>query len=135
MNVQEFMSTNIESIDADKSVYDAVEKMVNRRIRSLLVRFSGPKTEYGVITARDVVFRVLARDIDPQTMKASAIASRPLVCIDRYASLHEASVMMEESNVARLFVCDGGKILGMLSLLDFMAAMLILRARGSHDSH
>ena len=33
MKVYEFMTTRLESVDSGKSVYDAVEKMVDRRIR------------------------------------------------------------------------------------------------------
>jgi hypothetical protein len=33
------MTTRIERVDADRSVYDAMEKIVELRIRSLLVRF------------------------------------------------------------------------------------------------
>lgn len=53
MNVEEFMTTRIELVDADRSVYDALEKMVDLRIRSLLVRFGRKKLDYGVITARE----------------------------------------------------------------------------------
>jgi len=41
MKIDEFMTTRIATIDADRSVYDAIEKMVDRRIRSLLVKFTG----------------------------------------------------------------------------------------------
>ena len=41
MILDEFMTTRIASIDADASVYDAIEKMVDRRIRSLIVKFAG----------------------------------------------------------------------------------------------
>ena len=134
MKVYEFMTTKIEFVDADGSVYDAIEKMVDRRIRSLLVKSSGKDSDHGVITARDVVFKVLAKGINPKDIKASEIASRPLVCIDQNTELDEAATIMGESNVARVFVCDGEKIIGVIALLDFMSAMLIMRARGDHVS-
>jgi CBS domain-containing protein len=134
MKVYEFMTTKIEFVDADGSVYNAVEKMVDRRIRSLLVKSSGKDSDHGVITARDVVFKVLAKGINPKDIKASEIASRPLVCIDQNTELDEAATIMGESNVARVFVCDGEKIIGVIALLDFMSAMLIMRARGDNVS-
>ena len=134
MKVYEFMTTKIEFVDADGSVYDAIEKMVDRRIRSLLVKSSGKDSDHGVITARDVVFKVLAKGINPKDIKASEIASRPLVCIDQNTELDKAATIMGESNVARVFVCDGEKIIGVIALLDFMSAMLIMRARGDHVS-
>ena len=134
MKVNDFMTTRLESVDADQSVYDAVEKMVDRRIRSLLVRFPGDDMTDGVITARDIVYKVLAQGKDPKTLRVGEIASRPIACIDKDIPLVEAAAIMEQNGVARLFACDGSTIVGVLSMMDAMAAMLILRARGDHVS-
>lgn len=132
MNVKEFMTTRIESIEFDKSVYDAVERMVDRRIRSLLVRFPGNDRENGVITARDVVFGVLAKGLDPKKIKVSEIASKPIICINQNMDFDEVAKIMGESNIARAFVCDNDRIIGVVALMDVMAATLIAMARGEH---
>jgi signal-transduction protein with cAMP-binding, CBS, and nucleotidyltransferase domain len=134
MKVHEFMTTKIEFIDASKTVYDAVERMVDRRIRSVVVRFPGKEGEYGVLTTRDIVFKVLAKGTNPKKVKVSEIASKPVVCIDKDTDFDDAATAMERSNIARLFVCDEGKIIGLISLLDVMAAELVTRARGNHVS-
>ena len=132
MKLEEFMTTKIKFIDGDGSVYDAKEKMVDRRIRSLVVRFPGKETEYGVITARDIVFKVLAKGINPKSIKVSEIASKPLVCVDLSKTLDDVTRIMEEYNITRTFVCEREKIIGVISLLDLMAATLIIRARGDY---
>jgi CBS domain-containing protein len=137
MQVREFMNTRIECIDADRSVYDAVEIMVDRRFRSLAVTYSGKPSKIsfeGVVTARDIVFKVLAKDLNPKKVKVSEIASRPIVCIGQDTNVKEAAALMEKSNIARLYVCDGDKVVGMISMLDIMAAEVIIRAGGSHGS-
>jgi signal-transduction protein with cAMP-binding, CBS, and nucleotidyltransferase domain len=132
MKVHEFMTSKIEFVEAGNSVYDAVEKMVDRRIRSVAVRFSGKEPEYGVITARDIVFKVLAKGINPKDIKASEIASRPIICVEQDTGFRDMVALMNESNVARVFICEGKKLVGVVSLLDVMAATLIMRARGDH---
>ena len=112
MNVKEFMTTNIESIDHKRSVYFAIERMVNRRIRCLMVRFPGKEREYGVITARDVVFKVLAKGIDPKKINVSKIASKPIVCISQDTDFKEVAKIMNESNIARAFICDQDRVTG-----------------------
>ncbi len=134
MKVNEFMTTKIEYIDADRSVYDAVEIMVNRRIRSVVVRPQGKESVHGVVTARDVVFKVLAKGVNPKSVKVSEIASRPIVCADRELDFEDAATLMEKSNIARIFICEKEKVVGLVSLLDLMAAELVMRARGNHDS-
>ncbi len=134
MKVYEFMTTRLETVNADDTVYNAIELMVDRRIRCLLVRFPGGDMDDGVITARDIVYKVLAQGKDPKEMRVSEIASRPISCISRDMPLVEAAALMKQSGVARLFACDGEKIVGVISMMDAMAAMLIIRARGDHVS-
>jgi len=131
MKLREFVTTRIESIDGDKSVYEAIEKMVDRRIRSLVVVFPGNETDNGVITARDIVFKALAKGVDLKKTKASDIASRPLFCVDKNTELDGMARSMQEADVARIFVCDGKKIIGVVSLMDLMTATLVRRARGN----
>ncbi|CAN2044001.1 CBS domain-containing protein [Candidatus Magnetomoraceae bacterium gMMP-1] len=134
MKIEEFITTKIEMVDAKKSLYDAIERMVDRRIRSLVVQFSEDKNDYGVITARDIIFKVLAKKIDPKDVKVSEIASKPIVCIEQGADLFEVSKIMEEANVARIFVCENKKIIGVVSLIDIMDAVLIMRAKDCYVS-
>jgi signal-transduction protein with cAMP-binding, CBS, and nucleotidyltransferase domain len=134
MKLSEFMTTKIEYIVPGATVYDVVEKMVDRRIRSLVVRSPDERDGHGVITARDVVFKVLAKGIDPSKVKAEELASKPLICIDEEARLADAIDMMEAQNIARIFVCRNGQIVGVVAMLDIMWAVLIKRARGEHVS-
>ena len=134
MKLKELMTTKIESVDADKSVYDAVEKMVDRRIRALLVRFSEKDLNHGIITARDIVFKVMAKGLSPKKIKVSEIASKPVVCFDKDTNINEAASLMEKKKIARAFICEGEEIIGVISLIDIMAGALIMRARGSYVS-
>ena len=133
MKVHEFMTTTIEFINADGSVYEVIEKMVDKRIRSLLVKLSKKDNDYGVITARDVVFKVMAKSIDPKNIKAREIASNPIVCIDQDMDFNEAATLMKKANISRLIIYDAKKIVGVVAMMDVMSAALIKRARGDYD--
>ena len=100
----------------------------------MLVKFTGKDSDHGVIAARDIVFKVLAKGINPTDIKVASIAARPIVCVDREVTLAEAATLMEKSHIARVFVCEGERIIGVASLLDIMAASLIMRARGENVS-
>lgn len=133
MKVHEFMTTKTEFINADVSVYEVIEKMVDKRIRSVLVKLSEKNNDYGVITAKDVVFKVMAKSIDPKNIKAREIASNPLVCIDQDMDFNEAATLMKKENISRLIICDAKKIVGVVAMMDVMSAALIKRARGDYD--
>ena len=132
MNVVEIMTKKLETIEADAPVYNAIEKMIDRRIRSLLVKPKDDKDVHGVITVRDVVTKALAKNLDLNKTKVSEITSKPLVCVDKSMDIEYTINLMSKFNITRVFVNDGKEIIGIISLLDVMSAELIKRAREGH---
>lgn len=129
MNVTEIMTKKLETIDADAPIYDAIEKMIDRRIRSLVVMPRDEKDVHGVITVRDIVGKALAQNLDLNKTKVSQIATKPLICVDKAVDIEYAINLMSKFNISRVFVNDGKNIVGIVSLLDVMSAELIKRAR------
>jgi signal-transduction protein with cAMP-binding, CBS, and nucleotidyltransferase domain len=134
MKVEEIMVKKLESIESSAAVYDAIEKMVDKRLRSLLVRPRDSHDVHGIITVRDVVFKVLGKNLDPKKIKVEEIASKPVMCINPAMDVAHAITMMEKFNIARLFVCEGLEVIGVVSMLDVMGAALIERAKGGQGA-
>jgi len=132
MNVVEIMTKKLETIEADAPIYEAIEKMIDRRIRSLLVKPKDEKDVYGVITVRDVVTKALAKNLDLNKTRVSEITSKPLVCVDKGMDIGYSINLMSKFNITRVFVNDGREIIGIISLLDVMSAELIKRAKEGH---
>lgn len=129
MNVTEIMTKKLETIDADAPIYDAIEKMIDRRIRSLVVMPRDEKDVHGVITVRDIVGKALAQNLDLNKTKVGQIATKPLICVDKGVDVEYVINLMSKFNISRVFVNDGRAIVGIVSLLDVMSAELIKRAR------
>jgi CBS domain-containing protein len=129
MKAEEIMVKKIEYIGPDATVYDAIEKMVDKRIRSLVVKPRDERDVYGVITVRDIVFKAMGKNLEPNKVKVEEIASKPLVCIDKDLSIEHVIKLMEKFNIARLFVSEEKKIVGLVALSDVMAASLIEKVK------
>jgi len=132
MKIVEIMTKKLETIEADAPIYNAIEKMIDRRIRSLLVKAKDEKDVHGVVTVRDIVNKALAKNLDLNTTKVGEISSKPLVCVDKDMDIEYAVNLMSKFNITRVFVNDGKEIIGIISLLDVMSAELIKRAREGH---
>ncbi|HMK44104.1 MAG TPA: CBS domain-containing protein [Dissulfurispiraceae bacterium] len=130
MKVNEIMTTKIEVIDADASLYDAVEKMIDKRLRCLVVRPKTDKDVYGVITARDIVFKAIGKNLDLNRVKVEEIAVKPVICVNKDMDLAHVISLMQNFNIARVFVCEGAAMVGIVSLMDVMSGTLIERAKG-----
>jgi len=127
--VKEIMNTKLETIKPEATVYDAIEKLVDKRMRSMIVLPKDDKDVYGVITVRDIVFKVISQNLNPHKIKVEEIASKPVISIDKETELGHLIKLMEKFNIARVFVHEGRQIIGVVSLLDVMSATLIERAR------
>jgi len=134
MKVDEIMIKKLESINADAPIYDAIERMIDKRIRSLLVKPRDEKDVYGVITVRDIVFKVLGKNLDLNKTKVGDITSKPLICVNKGVDVEHAVNLMTKSNITRVFICEGKEIVGIISLLDVMSAELIKKAREGHGA-
>ncbi len=134
MKVDEIMTKKLAIIDADAPIYDAIESMIDKRIRSLLVKPRDEKDLYGVITVRDIVYKVLGRNLDLNKTKVGEITSKPLVCVEKGMDVEHAVNLMTKSNITRVFICEGKEIIGIISLLDVMSAELIKKAREGHGA-
>lgn len=128
--VKDIMNVKLETISPDSTVYDAIEKLVDKRMRSVVVLPKDEKDIYGVITVRDIVFKVIAKNLNPHKIKVEEIASKPVISIDKETEIGHLIKLMEKFNIARVFVHEGRNIIGVVSLIDVLSATLIERARG-----
>ena len=107
------MDKEVVSIDASKSVGEAVALMIRSKVWSLLVIEGG--RPQGVVTERDVLRRCINKGLAPAEVKVGAIMSSPLVTIGPNATVREAMSVMVEKDVRRLYVVVGGEVVGRLT--------------------
>ena len=72
----------------------------------------------GIITERDIVNEVTAKEIDPSKVKVTEIMATPLITIDPDDDLLEASNLMRENNITKLVVVKGDIIYGVIAAKD-----------------
>ncbi|MDI9610127.1 MAG: CBS domain-containing protein [Archaeoglobaceae archaeon] len=125
MRAEEIMNRRLEVVDPELTVLEVIEKIVNKRIRSVIVRLK--ERDYGVITVRDIVYKCLVKGIDPEDLKAYEIASKPLVTVEKGTTVEEILAIMEKSKIGNVFVREGDKIVGSITLMDIMTGYLIGR--------
>ncbi|WP_457550642.1 CBS domain-containing protein [Archaeoglobus sp.] len=123
MKVEDVMNRRLEFIDANASVKEAIDLMLENRIRSLLVKPRNEIDSYGVVTVRDIVFGVFANDLKPEDVRVGDIASKPIVTVPKGTKLMDVVKFMKRFNIARVFVLDDCKIVGVVSLMDVMKAL------------
>jgi CBS domain-containing protein len=116
-SVQELMTKNPRSIDADKSVTFAA-KMLRDEDVGIAPIVEGDRL-VGTVTDRDITIRVVAEGKDPESTKVKEIASINLVTVDPRQDLDEALKLMAKHQVRRLPVIEeGGRLVGVVAQAD-----------------
>lgn len=116
--VESIMSKPAMTIDAHTRVADALDLMGKKNISSLVVNPTAPGDSYGILTKRDLITKVVARNIDPRHLFVSEIMSKPVIKISPQATLRECSILMSKAGVRRLPVFDDDKLVGIISDTD-----------------
>ena len=77
----------------------------------------------GIITERDIVKRVVAKNLKPDTVKAKEIMTTPLVTIEPEATISDAARRMTRLDIRRLGVIYKGNLVGIISSKDILGVM------------
>ena len=128
MRVDELMQTEVQTVPSDAVVNDAVVVLADSRISALPV-VDGAGRMVGVISSTDVLASEeeaedqRARDtLFEKTMVRDLMTPRPLT-IAPDAEVKEAAQQMLYADVHRLFVTQGGSLIGVISTTDIMRAV------------
>ncbi|MEQ9454345.1 MAG: CBS domain-containing protein [Phycisphaeraceae bacterium] len=113
----------VYSVSPETSVSRAAESMTEHNIGSLLV--VGRTGLLGIITERDVLRKVIARQLDPTaTVVRDAMTANVWTCTPD-TSLEDISDVFKDRRIRHLPVVGGeGQILGVVSLGDLNAFRL-----------
>lgn len=125
MKVGEVMNRKLEIIEPEATVLDAIERLVDRRIRSLVVKPEREDDTYGTVTIRDIVYKCLSEDKEPKKIKIKEITSKPLIYVEKDMSVEHALELMKKFNIARVFVKEENKVVGVVALMDIVAMCLV----------
>ncbi|MFX0195524.1 MAG: cyclic nucleotide-binding/CBS domain-containing protein [Candidatus Hodarchaeota archaeon] len=111
--VKDLMYTDFPKTDGQTTVKEAA-RILKAQDRSFLVIMQ-EDSPVGIVTERDFVRRVIARDVDPNKTKITEIMSIPLVTLDPDADLSEAVEMMKRAGIHKLPIVKEKKLYGVIT--------------------
>ncbi|WP_008312064.1 CBS domain-containing protein [Leptolyngbya sp. PCC 6406] len=118
--VVDVMTTTVQMINRDASVAMAIAQMQDYGVRSLIVERPSDQTPYGIITERDIVYRVFARGLDPQRVRVHDIMRQPCIAMEPSLSLQAAAQIFADTGIQRAPVIQSNTLLGIVSVTDLV---------------
>lgn len=111
--IREVMEQNLLTAAPDTSVSKAARLMADRKVGAVLV--VDQQNLVGIFTERDVVFRVIAQGLDPQTTLLADVMTREPETIDPDKSFGYALLLMSEKRFRHLPVVENDALVGIVS--------------------
>jgi CBS domain-containing protein len=120
LKVSDVMTYNIVFCHPDATVREIAKLMTEKRISSVIV--SSESQIIGIVTERDLTWKVISAEKDSKTTKASEIMSAPVLTIDSEAEIEEAARLMRDHRIKKLVTVKNGKAYGIITSFDMIVA-------------
>jgi len=122
MLVKDVMSSPVITIDEGRPANQVAILMDKHGLGCIIVTGKEGKP-LGIITERDLVRRVLVKNVKPDSFKAKEVMTSPLITIEPGEKISEVARRMSRLNIRRLGVMYKGQLVGVLSSKDVLAVM------------
>jgi CBS domain-containing protein len=122
MLVRDVMSSPVITVN-EGTTANHVAELMNKHGLGCIIVTSKEGKPIGIITERDLVTRVLAKNLKPDSLKAKDVMTSPLITIEPSETISEAARKMSRLNIRRLGVVYKGQLIGLVSSKDILGVM------------
>ncbi len=113
-----FEGRTLYFVTPEQSVADAARYMTERNIGAVCVLERDRLV--GILSERNMMKRVIAPNLKPQTTRVSQVMTSNPVVVDLHENKEKCLKLMKQAGVRHLPVVDGDKLVGLLSLRDLL---------------
>jgi CBS domain-containing protein len=109
---------DVQTIGKDATVLDAIRKMVEQNIGSILV-VDGDEIR-GIFTERDYLRRIVLEDRTSKSTRVEDVMTSKLVCVDPGRSVEDCLAIVTQERIRHLPVLEEGRLVGIVSIGDLV---------------
>jgi CBS domain-containing protein len=121
LRVGDIMTVGVITLPSDSTVEEAAKLLRKTKVGCIIVTKN--KKAKGIVTERDLVYKVVAAGIDPKKTKLERVMTTPLKMIVAGEKIDKAALMLKEKKVKRLPVVNKKKqLVGIITEGDLMRA-------------
>jgi len=120
------------TVDPSASVLEAVHVMERHGVGAVAVLENGQPR--GIFTERDVMLRVVLKDLNPKNIKVRDVMTSPVQTASDEMTEEDALTHMLEKHIRHLpVVSKSGQLLGMLSIRNVLEYQVDILSRELHS--
>ena len=120
--VGDLMTHSLLTVTDTETVEQAMHTMTSSNVSSVVVE-PNAAGQWGILTRRDIVTKIVRTGKSPSSTKVSDIASRPLFSVPADTSIVEAANILGDKGFSRLTISQGERIIGIVTETDIFNAV------------
>lgn len=127
MSAGEYCNREVVVVERSESVRGAIELMRAHHVGNVVVieRANGGSRPVGILTDRDIVIELLAKDVDLATVSVGDVMSDDLQTVHENTKLLDATKVMRKKGIRRLPVINvQGNLVGILTVDDILGLIM-----------
>jgi signal-transduction protein with cAMP-binding, CBS, and nucleotidyltransferase domain len=117
--IHEIMSKNVVKVNYEISALEISKIMVTRRISSVVIIDNNDKI-IGIVTEKDLIKEICAKNLLANTLSAAKVMSSPLITISKNSTINDATKLMVEKKIKHLAILENNDIIGILTTYDLI---------------
>jgi signal-transduction protein with cAMP-binding, CBS, and nucleotidyltransferase domain len=117
--IHEIMSKNVVKVNYEISALEISKTMVKRRISSVVIIDNKDKI-IGIVTEKDLIKEICAKNLLANTLSAAKVMSSPLITISKNSTINDATKLMVEKKIKHLAILENNDIIGILTTYDLI---------------
>ncbi len=123
VQVKDLMVTNVITIDAMAPLMDAMNFMLEKNVKSLIILPRKESDAFGILTFSDIAKKVIAGEEQIEMLNVFDAMSKPCYNVHQHLDIKYAAKKMADIGVSRLLVTEGNSLLGIISLTDLVKSL------------
>ncbi|MBE9063078.1 CBS domain-containing protein [cf. Phormidesmis sp. LEGE 11477] len=120
LTVADVMTRDVWTIRSSAKLAQAIAFMQAKQVRSLIVERVVEGGAYGILTVKDIVYRVTAKSIDPTKVMVCEVMKHPCLTVSSMLSLPALANCFLQANERRAVVIEQEQLLGIVSVADIV---------------
>lgn len=122
--VEDTMISEVVTISPMATLLEAMMKMRQHQVKSLVVEKRHEADAYGILTYTTILKTIVQQDGDVDLINVYDIATKPAMSVPRQLEVRHAVNLMVNFNIKRLVVSSNNQLEGILTMNDIVGAIL-----------
>lgn len=127
---KDIMNPNVMRIHPEASAAEAISRMNDAGVSSLMVEKSNERDTYGIVTMGDVVRKVVSKGLDLNEIHVSEIMTKPVIILMPDLSVKHVARLFAQTGIARAPVIDHNEMVGIITFHDILADIHLIDKLG-----